>query len=530
MSMRVPLLVVLLALVGLFALVPAAHAFLQHQPAVARAFLYSALVISVLAAMLALAMANRCASAQGHGQLASVAGAYLLLPLAMALPLRLALPGSGWGDAWFEMLSAFTTTGASVYPSESLAPSLHLWRAMVGWLGGFFIVLVAGAILAPMNLAGAEVGTGYPAGQMRRGPRSQQAGGQQAGGEAGRRAGRGPGRRWLSGPQVAGADAPARLLREARRLLPAYLALTGILWVALTLAGEAGLNALVLAMGTLSTSGVEAAPFGADFDAGLRGEILLVLFMSLSFSRRLMPTGRGSPAAPPLWRDPELRLAAAIIAAVVAALLSRHLLVEAEAHVASSAGDLVRAFWGAIFTATSFLSTTGYESAWWDAARDWAGLRAPGLMLLGLAIVGGGVGTAAGGVKLLRASALLLQGRRELERIVHPSAVAGGGALRRRLVREGAYMAWVLTMLFSISVAGVMALLTLAGLDFETALVTGVAALTTTGSLADVAAAVPIGYAALPDTAKAVLGAAMILGRLEILALIALAAPATWRR
>lgn len=518
MAVRPPLLVVLLALVGGFALVPAGHAFLQHEAGVARAFLYSAVVILVLALMLALATANRPRPEPGRGQLAAVAGAYLLLPLAMALPLRLALPGSGWGDAWFEMLSAFTTTGASVYPPAGLAPSLHLWRALVGWLGGFFILLVAGAILAPMNLGGAEVGTGRPAGQMRRGPGSQMPGSQDS-------ASRG------TGPRQGGADGGARLLREARRLLPAYLALTGILWIALTAVGEAGLNALVLAMGTLSTSGVEAAPLGPDASSGLRGEILLVLFMCLAFSRRLMPTGRGGAAgAPALWRDPELRLAAALIAAVVLALLSRHLLVEAEAHVAGSLGDLVRAFWGAVFTAASFLSTTGYESGWWDAARDWAGLKAPGLMLLGLAMIGGGVGTAAGGVKLLRVSALLLQGRRELERIVHPSSVAGGGALRRRLVREGAYMAWVLMMLFAISVAGLMVLLTLAGLDFETALVTGIAALTTTGSLADVAATAPVSYAALPAVAKAILGAAMIMGRLEILALIALAAPATWQR
>lgn len=506
--MRPPLLVVLLALVGGLALVPAGHAFLQHEPAIARAFLHAAVAILVLALMLALATANRPRRMQGRGQLAAVAGAYLLLPLAMALPLRLAIPQTGWGDAWFEMLSAFTTTGASLYPPESLAPSLHLWRALTGWLGGFFILLVAGAILAPLNLGGAEVGTGRPAGQMRRGPVAQPA---------------------------AGESAAARLLREAWRLLPAYAALTGILWLALTAAGEAGINALVLAMGTLSTSGIEAAPFGSDAPSGLAGEILLALFMCLAFSRRLMPTaheGRpGGPAGvPPLWRDPELRLASALIVLVTLALLSRHLLVEAEEHVPGSLGDLVRAFWGAAFTAASFLSTTGYESGWWEAARDWAGMGTPGLMLLGLAMIGGGVGTAAGGVKLLRVAALLLQGERELERIVHPSSVAGGGALRRRLVREGAYMAWVLMMLFAISIAGLMSLLTMAGLDFETAMVTGLAALTTTGSLADVAATAPIAYAALPGAVKVILGGAMILGRLEILVLIALAAPAAWRR
>jgi trk system potassium uptake protein len=75
-----------------------------------------------------------------------------------------------------------------------------------------------------------------------------------------------------------------------------------------------------------------------------------------------------------------------------------------------------------------------------------------------------------------------------------------------------------------------MFLLSLTGLQFEISLALAVSALTTTGPLAQVAAENPISFAGIPDSAKLVLGAAMVLGRLEALALIALFNPDFWRR
>ena len=85
-------------------------------------------------------------------------------------------------------------------------------------------------------------------------------------------------------------------------------------------------------------------------------------------------------------------------------------------------------------------------------------------------------------------------------------------------------------MLFAISIAVVMALMSLTGVQFETSMVLSVAALSTTGPLADVAAEVPIAYSGIPNSAKAILAAAMVLGRLETLAIIALFNPEIWRR
>ena len=85
-------------------------------------------------------------------------------------------------------------------------------------------------------------------------------------------------------------------------------------------------------------------------------------------------------------------------------------------------------------------------------------------------------------------------------------------------------------MIFAISISVVMILLSLSGVQFETAMVLAVSALSTTGPLAAIGGETPISYAGVPDIAKIVLAFAMALGRLEALAIIALLNPEFWRR
>jgi trk system potassium uptake protein TrkH len=161
--------------------------------------------------------------------------------------------------------------------------------------------------------------------------------------------------------------------------------------------------------------------------------------------------------------------------------------------------------------------------------RGWSGLQTPGVLLMGLAVIGGGVATTAGGVKLLRVWALYLHSRRELERLVHPSSIGGAGQAARRLRRHGADIAWIFFMLFALSLALISAALSLTGLGFENAMVLSVASLSTTGPVAQVGAESPILLSALGTAAKSILMAAMVLGRLETLAIIALLNPEFWR-
>ena len=203
--------------------------------------------------------------------------------------------------------------------------------------------------------------------------------------------------------------------------------------------------------------------------------------------------------------------------------------VQSEEESTASFGEMLAAIWGALFTVTSFLTTTGFESREWLDAADWSGLQTPGLLLVGLTLIGGGVATTAGGVKLLRIYALYRHSERELQRLVHPSSVGGGGREARRIRKQGAYISWVFFMLFALSVAAVMVALSLTGVQFETAMVLAVSALSTTGPLAHVAAESPILISGVPDSAKIILAVTMVLGRLETLAIIALFNPEIWR-
>lgn len=497
---ELPLLVVLLGLSGAVALIPALYALgaddLQH----ARNFFYAALILMVLTVMLGIATAAYAPRDPARSHLAALVLAYAVLPFALALPLVEAMPDTTLTNAWFEMVSSFTTTGASVYQPERLAEAVHLWRATVGWFGGFLTLLAAYAILAPLTLGGTEVSSG-----------------------------RVPGRGGIGTAQVARTAEPSRrLTRFALMLFPVYAALTVLLWCGLLILGAPGIAALIHAMGTLSTSGIAGTTAFQASAAGVPGEFLVFLCFAFAITRRALPNVRLAENRRPLLQDPELRLAALLIIAVTLILFLRHWFV-AGSSSSTSLSQILSAFWGFLFTATSFLTTTGYISSDWQAASLWSGIGTPGLVLLGLALIGGGTATAAGGVKLLRVYALLRHGERELEKIIHPNSIGRGGPDARRMRREGAQFAWVFFMLFATTIAVVSALLLLNGLEFEQTMVLSIAALSTTGQLAELGGAQPILYGDLSGAVKIILGLAMIVGRLETLALLALILPGRGR-
>ena len=192
--------------------------------------------------------------------------------------------------------------------------------------------------------------------------------------------------------------------------------------------------------------------------------------------------------------------------------------------------EALMGLWGAVFTVASFLTTTGFVSADWTVAQSWSRLGSPGVVLLGLAVFGGGVATTAGGVKLLRVHALYQHSFREMEKLVQPSSIGGAGREGRRFRRQGAFAAWVFFMLFALSIAVVMSGFSLlSNLDFEEAMILTISALSTTGPLTEVAGSLPLDLSVLSDGARGLLSAAMVLGRLEALALIAFLNPEFWR-
>lgn len=500
--LQLPFFVILMGIGSLAMYVPAIHGFAVRNYYVSRIFFYSGTLFLTLTVLIAVATAANAPARGPRNQLLTLLGAYTLLPLLFAIPFVEAVRDTSLQNGWWEMVSAFTTTGATLYVPERLSGSLHLWRALVGWMGGFFVLLTAIAVLAPMNLGGFEVLSGAATGQ-----------GGAVGGQLGR-----------------SSDPADRLVRYFGTLFPAYAGLTLVLWVALLITGDLPLVAASHAMSTLSTSGISPVGGMAGTRSGAAGELLIFLFLVFALSRRLYPSGRTLRSGRGLLEDPELRMALLLVTLVPALLFLRHWVGALEVDDVKDTVAAARALWGTVFTVLSFLTTTGFESVDWAEAQDWSGLATPGLILAGLAVIGGGVATTAGGVKLLRVYALYRHGEREIERLAHPSSVGGGGKESRQLRRQGAQIAWIFFMLFALSIAVTMLGLSLTGLDFEASTIFAVAALSTTGPLAAVAADQPLLWADLSTVAQSIVAAAMVLGRLETLAIIALLNPEFWRR
>ncbi len=498
---QIPLFAQMVLLAGGLMYVPAAVALVQDDHFVSRSFFYSGTLVLFACTLIAMAVHGTRGRIRTVDNLKALFLALTLLPAILALPMYETLGVVPYFDVYFEMVSSLTTTGMTTYePASMLSEAVHLWRGIVGWLGGLLMWIAAAAVFAPLSLGGFEVTAMGEPGQMETGQAHMQ------------RAR--PMKRWS---------------RAARALIPIYVGLTGALWIMLVVLGDRPIVGLMSAMATLSTSGITSGVQNSH--SGVAGEMIIFLFLLFALSRSTFSSDTGAVRRNSLFEDPELRLSFVIVLAVPVMLFARHWFgALGEDELRDPVAGL-KAAWGGIFTVMSFLTTTGFESSEWHMARDWSGLQTPGLILLALAMVGGGVATTAGGVKLLRVYALYIQGLGEMERLVHPNVVI---AARRRgargLRRRGAVIAWVVFMLFAVSIAAITLLLALTGNSFEEAIILAVSALTTTGPLTQVAGEFPIAISSLGPGEKLILCAAMVVGRLETLAVIALISPDLWQK
>lgn len=496
-----PLFLLALGAASVSMYLPAVQAFVVEESSEAQAFFYSGTLGLILFMLLAAALMGRPVRQGTLGPLLSLFSVMTVLPIVLAVPFYEGLRTTTFYNAYIEMVSAVTTTGITNFENPArLSSPLHLWRSQVAWMGGFVMWVAAAAVLAPLNLGGFEVTA-----------RAE------------------PGREDVGSNRMHGADTRTRLFRTVGQLFPIYLALTVLLWVLLLVAGDRPLVALCHAMAVMSTSGISPVGGLEGAGSGWTGEALLFLFMVFAISRLTFSTDTVTTPGRGLHTDPEFQMAAIVVLCVPLLLFMRHWAGAFDVDREEDLLGAMRALWGSLFTVMSFLTTTGFTSADWVTAQEWSGLRTPGVILMGLALIGGGVATTAGGVKLLRVFALYRHGVREMERLVHPSSVSGARGMGRRLQRQGAFIAWIFFMLFAVSLAAMSVALAALGLNFEDAMILSVAGLSNTGPLIAAAGDEAIRMADLSPATKAVLCAAMVVGRLETLAIIALLTPDLWR-
>ena len=434
---------------------------------------------------------------------------YAVGPFIAALPLIETVPGFTLMDAYFEMSSAITTTGAStVWNIDAVPNTVLLWRSTVAGLGGFVCLAAAVAILAPLSIGGFEIHHGAvdKSGHLSHDNAS------------------------TPQPLLDRRNVTERMIWASRQLIMPYVGFIILGALGLAASGAPAFEALCLALGVVSTTGFTLNEGGIAAYGSLPVEIILVLIMipaAIGVGVHLQAT-RGRFSA--YLHDPEIRYMAIAVGAVVALLFLRHWIGAIETSSTDELEAGISALWGAIFMAVSYVTTTGFESAAWDGATAWSGLRTPGVALIGLAIVGGGAASTAGGVKLLRAALLAKHSINELGRLTRPTEVRPVVSGTQRVTHRAMRIVFVFVMLYILAVVASALALTATGIGVEEALIASISVLSNTGPLMPLIEEDTNAYLNLPALGKAVLCVGMVVGRMETLAVVALLNPITWRK
>lgn len=490
-----PIIAVTIFLAGSAMFVPALVALAADDHQGARAFFYTGLLIIVFSVISGIASHNFRPNISRIDQLLGLLLTFVLLPALLAVPVAALNDSVPFLDLYADMVSCLTTTGASIaelQPREGL--SVEVWRAEAAWLGGFLMWVAAAAILEPLSLGGFEVRERGPAGFTEE---SEQ---------EGRRI--------------------RRMLKQiSLDLLPWYFGATGLIWALEVASGQEPLHALVLAMSTVSTSGIVL-----DSELGLLSELIVLVFLLLALTSLFVSARQSAFRPGRLLNDPELRVAASVFIGAIALVALANLDMALTARGIDHARELGAAAWTAAFETVSFLATAGFRSGIAGHEGTAGGFAYPDYLYMVLAVCGGGIATTAGGIKLLRILALARLCNKELSRLVYPSTVAVSVRAGHGPRLTGQEFAWIAFTIFFISAALYLMAFTATGLSFREAAVVSLAALTTTGPLAHAALPPGFGFDELQATAKCLLVSAMLLGRLEFLTIIALFNPAIWRR
>ena len=182
--------------------------------------------------------------------------------------------------------------------------------------------------------------------------------------------------------------------------------------------------------------------------------------------------------------------------------------------------SIAKIVWGNFFTIFSFITTTGYFSSYWNFSSS-SDNSLIILILIGLCLFGGGIATTAGGIKLLRISILFSAFSNETGKQLYPSLIAEKKVPASNF-QLSLFMAWILFMLFIVSLAFLTITLAMFEMFFEDALLVAVACLTTTGPIVQIIGIEKHFFVDLQFFSKIALILGMVLGRLEILVALSL--------
>lgn len=404
---------------------------------------------------------------------------WIIIPLFGSLPFLLTGSASSLTDAYFESVSGFTTTGASIFTDvESLRKSILFWRALTHWMGGMGIIVLSLAILPLLGIGGMQLF-----------------------------------RAEVTGPTKD--KLTPRVAETARLLWGIYVLLTIIQTGFLMAGGMSFFDAVCHSFATISTGGFSTKNASiAAFDSPFV-DAVVTFFMFVggtSFALHYQAIrGRWE-----YFHDQEFRFF--VITFLIAVAIVMAAVVPGEYQ-----GDLAKGFRFAAFNVMTVMTCTGFATA--DFAL-WAPLAQ--VVLLFLMFPGACSGSTGGGMKNVRVLLLLKAGTIELKRLLHPSVVVPIQLNKKPVEQETMFTIAGFIILYLVTFSTATILLTAMGPDIVTAMSAVAASMANIGP--GLGAVGPMAnYAGLSDAAKWLLDACMILGRLELFTVFVLFSRTFWR-
>ena len=395
-------------------------------------------------------------------------------------------------NAFFETMSGYTTTGASILNDIEILPKgILFWRSITQWIGGMGIIVLAIAILPLLGIGGMELFAAEAPG---------------------------PGSDKLH----------PRIADTAKRLWLIYVGYTFIETLFLKLAGMSFFDAINHSLSTLSTGGFSTKNISIGYWNGQPIiQYIIMVFMFLAGTNFVLSYFAFKTKFSKIFRDEEFRVYTIIIIAFTI-LVSLSIYYKADVSLSNMNHPMI---WGefesslrhGLFQVLSIITTTGYITA------DYT-LWTPFLTVLffGFMFLGGSAGSTAGGVKIVRHILLIKNGLLEFSRTLHPRAILpvryNMKAVQQPIVFNilGFFILYMLSFIIGVLVFSWL------GLDFKTALGGAASCLGNIGpALGDLG---PIhNYNTLPNPAKWWATFLMLLGRLELFTVMILLTPLFWR-
>jgi trk system potassium uptake protein TrkH len=467
---------VILRLFGLMFLAPAGVALYYGEGSDAGMFALTGLAAAAVGHLMARAHGRGVEDLRRVEGLAIVAGAWLLLAQFAALPYMAS--GMSEIDAVFESMSGLTTTGATVMRDFSqFGRGTFFWRALTQWLGGMGVIALFVAVLPRFAIGGRQLF-------------------------------------FAEAPGPTDEKLTPQIRKTAAALWAVYAGLTALQIIALVAVGMPLFDSVCNAFATLAAGGFSPHPQSIMGYGNPAAEWIITFFMfaagaNFALHYRML---RGELRA--FHKDEEFRvyLGIVLVTTVMVAFF-----------LGPSAGSVLDRVRTAAFQVVSIITTTGFASLdfnqWSEQAK---------MVLLVLMFIGGCAGSASGGPKVVRQLLIARYTLLELRRTVHPRGVLPV-KLGGRVVPDDVMRGVLVFFLFYLLVFAVCTVIVISlGADIVTGLTATIATLGNIGPGFN-AVGPMANFADLHPASKVVLTAAMWIGRLEVLTVLALLRPEIWR-